>query len=302
MNSLKTALKSLYRNISMSVASFILVTLTLLVLSTTIILTLNISNVTDNVFQSLRINVYLKDKLNDEDLKEIKKEIELEPNISTVTFSSKEDELANVLKYFDELDKDEKTQLEEVLQKDNPVSSAYIVNLKEIGVNENKTDAMKLASESIAKINGVDSVDYGAEAGTDSLIRMLDFIKIISDISAIALLVISIFLITNTVKLTINARRKEIGIMRLVGAKSWYIKVPFVIEGMIIGLVGGVFAYILSTYGYSKALDLEAISFLRNSLVPANTLRTSILMFIPLIGMGIGSLGSSIAIRGYLKV
>lgn len=302
MNSIKTAFKSLYRNISMSVASFILVTLTLLVLSTTIILTLNISNVTDNVFQSLRINVYLKDDLSDEDLKEIKKEIELEPNISTVTYSSKEDELANVLKYFDELDKDEKSQLEEVLQKDNPVSSAYIVNLKEIGVNENKTDAMKLVSESIAKINGVDSVDYGAEAGTDSLIRMLDFIKIISDISAIALLVISIFLITNTVKLTINARRKEIGIMRLVGAKSWYIKVPFVIEGMIIGLIGGVFAYILSTYGYSKALDLEAISFLRNSLVPANTLRTSILMFIPLIGMAIGSVGSSIAIRGYLKV
>ncbi len=297
MNSLKTAIKSLYRNFSMSIASIILVTLTLLVLSSTIILALNISYVTDTVFQSLRINVYLEENLKDDQIKEIKSEIENVPNVNTVSFSSKDDELKSLTEGFADGD-----LILEYMEDENPLQDVYIVNLDDLGDGQSETNTMEEADEKIKKIDGVDSADYGAEQGTDSLIKTLDFIKLISNLASITLLVISVFLITNTVKLTINARRKEIAIMRLVGAKSWYIQMPFVIEGMIIGIIGGVFAYLLSTYGYGYALDLDAITFLRSSLIPAEDLSTSVLVFIPFVGMLIGSLGSVIAIRGYLKV
>ncbi len=297
MNSLKTALKSLYRNFSMSIASIILVTLTLLVLSSTIILALNITYVTDTVFQSLRINVYLEDGLKQEQVEEVKTEIEAIDNVSTVTFSSKDDELKSLTDGFADGD-----LILEYMEDDNPLKDVYIVNLETLGNDEDETNAMKTAADQISKIEGVESADYGAEQGTDSLIKTLDFVKFISNLASITLLVISVFLITNTVKLTINARRREIAIMRLVGAKSWYIRLPFIIEGMIIGVIGGIFAYFLSTYGYQYALNLEAITFLRSSLIPASELSTSVLVLVPLVGMLIGSAGSIIAIRGYLKV
>ncbi len=297
MNSLKTAIKSLYRNFSMSIASIILVTLTLLVLSSTIILALNISYVTDTVFQSLRINVYLESNLKDEQIKTIQNEIENVKNVSSVTFSSKDEELKSLTEGFADGD-----LILEYMEDDNPLQDVYIVNLEDLGDGQSETNTMQAAADEIKKIDGVDDADYGAEQGTDSLIKTLDFVKLISNLASITLLVISVFLITNTVKLTINARRKEIAIMRLVGAKSWYIQMPFVIEGMIIGVIGGIFAYLLSTYGYGYALDLDAITFLRSSLIPAEELSTSVLVFIPFVGMLIGSLGSVIAIRGYLKV
>ncbi len=297
MNSLKTALKSLYRNFSMSIASIILVTLTLLVLSSTIILALNISYVTDTVFQSLRINVYLEDGLNQSEIDNVKTEIEKVDNVSSVAYSSKDDELASLTEGFADGD-----LILEYMEDDNPLKNVYVVNLTELTSDQSETNVMKTAADSISKIKGVESADYGAEQGTDSLIKTLDFVKFISNAASAILLVISIFLITNTVKLTINARRREIAIMRLVGAKSWYIRAPFVIEGMIIGIIGGIFAYFLSTYGYGYALNLEAITFLRSSLIPADELSTSLLMFIPVVGMLIGSTGSIIAIRGYLKV
>ncbi len=297
MNSLKTAIKSLYRNFSMSIASIILVTLTLLVLSSTIILALNISYVTDTVFQSLRINVYLEENLKDDQIASIQTEIENVKNVSSVTFSSKDDELKSLTEGFADGD-----LILEYMEDDNPLQDVYIVNLEDLGDGQSETNTMQAAADEIKKIDGVDDADYGAEQGTDSLIKTLDFVKLISNLASITLLVISVFLITNTVKLTINARRKEIAIMRLVGAKSWYIRMPFVIEGMIIGIIGGIFAYLLSTYGYGYALDLDAITFLRSSLIPADELSTSVLVFIPFVGMLIGSLGSVIAIRGYLKV
>lgn len=297
MNSLKTAIKSLYRNFSMSIASIILVTLTLLVLSSTIILALNISYVTDTVFQSLRINVYLEENLKDDQIATIQTEIENVKNVSSVTFSSKDDELKSLTEGFADGD-----LILEYMEDDNPLQDVYIVNLDDLGDGQSETNTMQVAADEIKKIDGVDDADYGAEQGTDSLIKTLDFVKLISNLASITLLVISVFLITNTVKLTINARRKEIAIMRLVGAKSWYIQMPFVIEGMIIGIIGGIFAYLLSTYGYGYALDLDAITFLRSSLIPADELSTSVLVFIPFVGMLIGSLGSVIAIRGYLKV
>lgn len=297
MNSLKTALKSLYRNFSMSIASIILVTLTLLVLSSTIILALNIGFVTDTVFQSLRINVYLEDGLSQERIDEISTEISGVENVSSVAFSSKDDELKSLTDGFADGD-----LILEYMEDENPLKDVYIVNLDQLSTEQDDTNVMKTAADSISKIKGVESADYGAEQGTDSLIKTLDFVKLISNLASITLLVISVFLITNTVKLTINARRREIAIMRLVGAKSWYIRLPFIIEGMIIGILGGVFAYFLSTYGYGYALNLDAITFLRSSLIPADELGTSMLVFIPVIGMLIGSSGSIIAIRGYLKV
>ncbi len=297
MNSIKTALKSLYRNISMSVASIILVTLTLLVLSSTIILALNITFVTDTVFQSLRVNVYLEDDLSQSRIDEIKTEIENVGNVNTVTFSSKEDELISLTEGFQDGD-----VILEYMEDDNPLKNVYIVNLNELATDNEDENAMQIAASEIEKIDGVEDADYGAEQGTDSLINTLDFIKLISNLASLILLVISVFLITNTVKLTINARRKEIAIMRLVGAKSWYIRLPFIIEGMIIGVIGGIAAYFISTYGYGYVINLESITFLRSSLIPADDLSTSVLVLVPLIGMLIGSTGSVIAIRGYLKV
>lgn len=298
MNSLNTALKSLYRNFSMSFASVILVSLTLLVLSGTIILALNITNISDTVFESLRINVYLQDDLSQEQIDQVKSDIEKLDNVNTVTFSSKDDELVSLTDGFDE----NGDLILKYMEDDNPLKNVYIVNLQDVGTDSNQTSVMKTASDAITKIEGVESADYGAEQGTDSLIKTLDFVKLISNLASLTLLIITVFLITNTVKLTINARRREIGIMRLVGAKSWYIRAPFIIEGMIIGVIGGLIAYLLSSYGYSYALNLDAINFLRSSLIPADELSTSVLVLIPVVGMLIGSTGSVIAIRGYLKV
>lgn len=296
MNSINTAVKSLYRNFSMSIASMVLVTLTLLVLASTMILALNISYVTETVFESLRINVYLEDGLSQEQIDEVQTQIEAVNNVNTVVFSSKEKELENLTSGFDDGD-----LIMEYMQEDNPLKNVFVVNLKDMGSSESSNE-MDTAAAAITAIDGVEEADYGAQQGTDSLVQTLNFVKLIANVISLALLLISVFLITNTVKLTINARRNEIAIMRLVGARAWYIRMPFIVEGMIIGIIGGVAAYFLSTYGYEYALSLDSVAFLRTSLFPADQLSVSYLLTVPFIGMFIGAVGSLFAIRGYLKV
>lgn len=296
MNSIKTAIKSLYRNFSMSIASMVLVTLTLLVLASTMILALNISYVTETVFESLRINVYLEDNLSQEQIDQVQSQIEAVDNVNSVTFSSKDEELANLTSSFEDGD-----LIMQYMKDDNPLKNVFIVNLKDMG-NSESSNEMDTAAAAITEIAGVEEADYGAQQGTDSLVQTLNFVKFIANVISLALLVISVFLITNTVKLTINARRNEIAIMRLVGAKAWYIRMPFIVEGMIIGVIGGLAAYFLSTYGYEYCLTLDSVAFLKTSLLPASSLSISYLLTVPFIGMFIGALGSLFAIRGYLKV
>ncbi|MFV0246643.1 MAG: FtsX-like permease family protein [Mycoplasmatales bacterium] len=117
-----------------------------------------------------------------------------------------------------------------------------------------------------------------------------------------ALLIITIFLISNTIKLSINAKREEITIMRLVGATNWTIRGPFLAEGFIIGLTGSLIALMFSGFLYNYVFHMESISFLASYIIDPYYMNTRFLIFTPLIGILIGVCGSYNAIRSYLKV
>ena len=178
---------------------------------------------------------------------------------------------------------------------DNPLRDWYMVTLKDLSLSDETVAELE-------QIDGIVKVVRNQDA-IDKLVSMTNYMGRISIWAMIALTLISIFIISNTIKLTVFARRKEINIMKFVGATDWFIRWPFIIEGIIIGLIGAVVSFVVLSYGYSGIIHL--LSSLDISFVKFKPYHELILMFIgAFLGMGVvlGGIGSLISVRKYLKV
>jgi cell division transport system permease protein len=157
---------------------------------------------------------------------------------------------------------------------------------------------------SVSAISNIEKVVYGKEElakllNTTYVLRMSSFVIIL------ILLFISIFIIANTIKLTLYARRREIGIMKYVGATDWFVRMPFIIEGMIVGVIGGLAATVIlgATYYYCSGLvKNQMIGFMSISLMPVNQIIASTMVLMIAIGIIIGAIGSLISVRKFIKV
>lgn len=290
--SFRDAFKSVIRNFSLSLASISCITITLIIVAIAIMASLNINNFTDEIEKDLTIVVFLDRDADANDIKDVKKELDKISNVEKITFISK-DEVKEQMR-------EESEVFAKVLdgydEGESPLKDTYQVKVKEI-------EKIKVTADRIKKIDSVSVVRYG-EGMVEKLVSAFTSIKNVTYGVVIALIVVTVFLIVNTIKLTISARKREIGIMRLVGASNFTIKTPFIIEGMILGVLGSIIPVIFTTYGYMafyKHFDGYLFSQLIVLIKPEPFIYTTSLMVI-IIGILVGMIGSASAVKKYLKI
>lgn len=288
----KGALKSIARHFAMSVSSATAVTITLVLMLIFLVLAFNISGFTKNIEQSVQILARVDKVVTEEEaIKSIGEQISKVPNVVNVTFSTKEQELD---KYIETMGMDEK-MFKDYKGANNPMSDAYIIDVSEGKyINE--------VTNNISKIEGVFDASFGGESAT-VMIDAFNAIRLFGGMFVIALSALAIFLISNTIKLTIYARSTEISIMRSVGATNSFIKTPFMIEGMFIGMMGAFIPILITIFGYGMIYDaLGGVMFSSMfKLIAPLPYVFSISAILLLTGMVVGLVGSLLSVNKYLK-
>lgn len=290
--SVRDAFKSVLRNFSLSLASISCITITLVIVAVSVIASFNVQNFTKEIESDLTIVAFLDKDATDSDVADIKKELNSMKNIETFTFKGKED-------VKDEMSKESEvfsSVMSEWSKEDNPLKDTFQIKVK---------DATKISktAKSIKNIEKVSLVRYG-EGMVDKLVKAFTSIQKVAYGVVIALIVVTVFLIINTIKLTIFSRKREISIMRLVGASNFSIKTPFIIEGMFLGLIGSILPVLLTTFGYLafyKHFDGYLFTKLIELIKPEPFIYSTSGIII-IIGILVGMIGSASAVRKYLKV
>lgn len=288
--SIRDAFKSVLRNFSLSFASIMCTTITLILVSVALICAANIENATKSIEDELSIVVYLDGEVTEEQINNIRADIDSQDNVAEVTFKSKtewkeemsdyDDTFETVLNYLDE----------------NPLMDSFIVRVEDV-------NHLSDTAEYIKSISGVDTVKYG-EGMVDNIISAFNVVEKVVVVIVIALILVTAFLISNTIKLTIFSRRSAIEIMRLVGASNIAIKLPFIFEGLIIGVIGSIIPICITIYGYVilyGALNGHVFSNMIVLIEPYNFVFWISLALVVL-GAVVGMLGSLKAVRKYLKI
>ena len=290
--SVRDAFKSVLRNFSLSLASISCITITLVIVAVSVIASFNVQNFTKEIESDLTIVAFLDKDATDSDVADIKKELNSMKNIETFTFKGKED-------VKDEMSKESEvfsSVMSEWSKEDNPLKDTFQIKVK---------DATKISktAKTIKNIEKVSLVRYGVGM-VDKLVKAFTSIQKVAYGVVIALIVVTVFLIINTIKLTIFSRKREISIMRLVGASNFSIKTPFIIEGMFLGLIGSILPVLLTTFGYLafyKHFDGYLFTKLIELIKPEPFIYSTSGIII-IIGILVGMIGSASAVRKYLKV
>ena len=294
---IRDSFKSVFRNFSLSIASISCITITLIVVAIAIILSANVNEFTRRVEKDVTIVVFLDEDVSEERFKAIEGEIRQIDNVgpkdSDVVAKDKmeirkelmdsSDTYASVLDKYDTRDT-------------NFIKDAYHVKIVDITKMEKTVSALK-------KIDGVNTVKYG-EGMIERLVTIFDVVRKATYVVVIALILVTAFLISNTIKITIFSRKREIDIMRLVGASNMNIKIPFIFEGLFLGIMGSIIPIIIVTYGYSSLYNYFDGELFGNfvTLVKPNPFIFSISGFLIIIGMIVGMVGSWRAVRKHLKI
>ncbi|MDO4720098.1 MAG: permease-like cell division protein FtsX [Peptostreptococcaceae bacterium] len=283
--------KSVWRNKNMAAASIASVASSLFILGVLLAVVLNINHFAMMIqHQFDDIQAFIMDEVTAEEITVLKSEIESLPNVSKVVFESKEMAMDKLKERWGE-----DAYLLEGLE--NPLQNSLIVELNSLKNADAVADHLK------ADVR-VDSINYYK----DVVDRLLFFSRVIS-IAGLALIlllfVISLFIIANTIKIVIYARRREINIMKYVGATNWFIRWPFVIEGMILGLIGASvalgFVYLLYDFIYDK-LGSGTYTLIGNSMLSVDVIFDNMLSIFLSAGVGVGILGSLVSLRRHLEV
>ena len=280
---------SLKRNNWMSLASIGTVAVSLFVFGVFMILVVNVNRMADMLESQVQISVYLEDGMKTADKDGLEADIRKMQGIESVKYVSK-DEAKERLS--DRLG-DQKYLLDALGDK-NPLPDSF-----EITVTE--PDLVETAAQAISRYDGVESVKYGQDV-IEHLFAITRLIRIFGFALMVLLAGATLFIISNTIRLTVFARRKEVAIMKYVGATDWFIRWPFLLEGMVLGFVGGVLAAIAlqSFYAAMASKIYETLAFF--PLLPQVPYMYYVSIAILLAGMGIGALGSTISLKRFLKV
>ncbi|MBX6396229.1 MAG: ABC transporter permease [Alicyclobacillaceae bacterium] len=284
----REGLRNLGRNGWMTIASVSAVTVTLLLLGVFVVMAWNVEHLSRQVEKQVQISVILKDGTTREQMQNLQQWLATRPDIQSVTFVSKEEGLANLRASLKE-DGD----LLNGLEKENPLPDKFVVQAKDPQMTG------KVAEE-ISKLPQVESVRYAKEM-VERLFQVTRIIRDIGLVFIVGLLFTAMFLIANTIKLTIFARRREIEIMKLVGATNGFIRWPFFIEGVLMGAIGAVIPIVLIVLGYHYLLRMVE-GFYYFQLVPAHPLVEQVTVLLLCVGAFIGMWGSLVSMRRFLKV
>lgn len=289
---IRAGIKNVVRNLSLSFASIACISVTLLLVALSLVGSLNVEHFTENIRDDFTIVTYIK--LDSDEVAEsnLKKSIESLDNIESVTFDSKYD-VANRMKQESDIFND---FISSWSDSENPLYDTYLVKVKE-------SERISETAKEIEALEGVQMVKYG-QGMIESLMSIFNIIKKILIVIVVSLVVVTAFLIINTIKITIFSRQREIEIKRLVGTSNSSIKQPFVIEGLILGLLGSIIPVIATVWGYTilyeKSNGIVFSQFIR--LIDPNPFVFKISGILVIIGVVVGMIGSAGAVRKYLKI
>ncbi|MBS4200364.1 permease-like cell division protein FtsX [Bacillus sp. FJAT-49732] len=286
---LRESFKSLRRNGWMTFASVSAVTVTLLLVGVFFVILMNMNKFATDLEKDVEIRTHVELTASKEDEEKLGQKIEKLDLVESVKFSSKEDELNHLIKTMGK-------EWNFIENQENPLHDVFVVKTK-------KPTDTPIVAEQIRKMEFVYSAEYG-EKKVENLFKVLKTSRNIGLVLIIGLLFTAMFLISNTIKITIFARRREIEIMKLVGATNWFIRWPFLFEGIWLGILGSIIPIGIVATGYYYAYDFMQMRIPRQLVQPLDytpfVYEVSLLML--LIGIIIGGWGSFISVRRFLKV
>ena len=284
------ALKSIKRNITVSFAAMLTVLVTFFVLGTFTLVGLNFNKTIEDVADKIEIKVYLQDDIKLVNQREVEIKLAEQEGVKAVTYESKDEAFTKLKKDLE----GNSGMLEGYSLENNPLASSYIVTLEDASYAGD-------VSKAVEDMTGVESITNQQEL-IEKISRVVDFVQILGVVLFFVFIGVSIFLIMNTIKLAVYSRRREVGIMKFVGATDWFIRWPFVIEGMIIGAVGSLLATAILYFIYRGVFGFIASNLLIANLVPVSFVLTTLLGGFLLGGIVVGAIGSIAALRKFLVV
>lgn len=285
----KNACLSLFRNLAMTLSACSAVTVTLILFAVFLMIAGNISLFANNIESEVRIHVVLEQDIEEEeDIEEIQEILQAISGVKKVSFSDKDAELELMIQERGE-------DLAMFRGDENPLNNAFFV-----WVEDSKT--IEEITEQITEIDGVKAAAYGGSS-VSQLITILDSIRNGGVIFVGLLTLLALFLISNAIKMTIYARNTEIAIMRNVGATNWYIKIPFMLEGIIIGLLGSIIPCIITIFAYRYLYNIMNGQIITGvfSLKAIYPFTIQICLLITGFGMLVGLIGSFLSTTKYLR-
>lgn len=290
IRSIRDSLKSVFRNFSLSIASIACTTITLILVAISLVVSFNINKVTKELESELTIVVYANRETTPEQLSQIEGQILEIKYVSEVISKSKEEWKIEMQNYSSTLD----TTLSYL--ETNPLLDSFVVKVKD-------ATKLKVVNDKISAMENIESSSYG-EGMVEKILSIFDIVEKVMGIIVIALVLVTAFLINNTIKLTIFSRKNEIEIMRLVGTSNIAIKLPFLFEGFFIGIIGSIIPIILTIYGYIIAYDYFG-GYLFSQIIPLIKPFNFIIyisLALLIIGALVGMFASIRAVRKYLKI
>lgn len=284
------SVKGLLANSLMTLASVGIVIASLVLFGVFVLFGLNINSVGEQIKEQCEINVYLPKTMLRDDVRAIGSRLGELEYVKEAKLYTKEERLQN---YKEGINQDTAAVIT-TLEADNPLRDAYVLTLTDVS-------HASAVAEAAAKLEGVEEVTNRQDL-IQSILSITNTVKHISLWMLLVLAAISVFIISNTIKLGMFSRRKEINIMKFVGATDWFIRWPFIIEGMILGAVGAVVAATLVLVGYGSVFG-SAQEFMGNiALLETTEVFNVIVVSFLVMGMGIGMTGSAMSIRKHLYV
>lgn len=287
----REGLKNLARNGWMTFASVSAVAITLLILGFCLILALNVNHIATMVEQQVEVRVFLDVLVDKPAIQDVEKKIKEIPQVGSITFVSKEEGLKQLKHSFGK-----QAKLFDGLDKENPLNDSFVVKPKL--PQDTATIAQKIEG-----MQHVESVEYG-KGTVEKLFAVTSTVRNIGIVFIVGLAFTAMFLISNTIKLTIVARRREIEIMKLVGATNWFIRWPFFVEGLLMGVAGSLIPIVLLSVGYYylvQAVNSQITAFFFN-LLPMDPMAYQVGLLLVTIGAFIGIWGSIVSVRRFLRV
>lgn len=289
---IRDSFNSVFRNFSLSLASISCITITLLVVAIFVILSFNVNNFTKLVEKDVTIVAFLNVDINDEEVKTLEEKIKRIDHVESYKFESKQQIADDMM----EGNATFKNIMSNWTEEENPLNPTFRIKAENI-------EEVEGIAKQVQKMEGVSEVKWGQDM-VDSLITVFDIVRKVCAATVVALILVTAFLISNTIKITITSRRREIDIMRLVGASNTNIKIPFVLEGLFLGILGSILPIIGTVYGYTTLYHNfkgQLFSpFIR--LVAPQPFIFWVSLLLLTMGILVGMFGSWRAVRKHLKI
>lgn len=284
------ALKSLKRNRTITLASIITVSATLFIFGVFLLVAQTINMGVQSVEEKVEIKAYLSDEITSQEQSNVEAVIKAVEGVKEVVYETKEE----AFDHFKERLGEDNSILTGFSEERNPLPNSFVISLDE-------PEAALRVEEALTGVRGVE--DIGNERETvERIVGLAKLIRTMGVVIFVILVLVSLFLISNTIKLTVYSRRREIGIMKFVGATDWFIRWPFIIEGMIMGVIGGILAFGVVYFSYRLVYaDVTQSMFYAELVTPQYILQNFSWQF-GLAGLSIGALGSFIALKRFLDV